>query len=125
MPRFLCAPLFVILFVTSCANRPHAWQIRDRMLLPPGKPRPIVLKAAQNCPSTDAIPARRSGSRVILSVNSETLGKQPPGWLAGWAADAEMGGCTKTGEGPALAERLLESAPQNLAAGYRLMHADH
>jgi hypothetical protein len=125
MRKALYAGLSVTLLCTGCAKAPVAWRIQNRMLVPPGTPRPVVLKGAKNCPSSDAIPAQRKGSRTILAVDSDTLGKQPPGWLAAWAANAEESGCVTSGAGPAVAERLLESAPQSLNAGYRLMHADH
>src|SRR5262249_45916094 len=114
-----------LLLCAGCANRPIAWRIQGRSLLPPGKPRPIVLKSTTNCPSTEAIPARHKGSHTVLAVNAEALGKQQPGWLAAWAADAETSGCVTQGQGEAVAERVLESTPQSLSAGYWLLHANH
>src|SRR5215831_5813042 len=117
--------LCFLLLCAGCAKSPMAWRIQGRTLLPPGKPRPIVPQSATNCPPTEAIPARHKGSRTILAVNAETLGKQQPGWLAAWAVDAETSGCVVKGQGEAVAEHILESTPQSLSAGYWLLHANH
>jgi hypothetical protein len=98
-----------------------AWRFEAQSLAAPGKPRPIVVKAAGDCPSSDAIAVRRKRRSAILTVNGDALAKQPPGWLADWARRAEEGGCVS----PALTESVLDATPLKLPLRYSLMHPNH
>jgi hypothetical protein len=115
-----------VLLATGCATRaPLAWRLERQTIVPPGKPKPVVVKTRGECASGEAIVARRKGGRVVLEVNRETLPAMREGWLADWAGRAEQSGCVPAGEGNALAERVLDNVPLGLAQRYRLMHPNH
>src|SRR5438128_1897785 len=97
----------VCLLLTGCAVRgPATWRVEGRVLAPPAGRRTIRLKTARNCPSNDAIAARRSRSGTVLTVNPEALAQQAPGWLASWSAHAEESGCVPADKGLAVAHRV-------------------
>jgi len=95
------------------------------MLVPPGRPRPIVLKSRAPCPVSEAIAVRRKGGRTVLTVNGEALARQAPGWLYTWSWHAEESGCVPAGEREAVAEQLLDAAPLALGTRYLLLHPNH
>src|SRR5437764_6185662 len=98
-----------LLSLAGCAVRgPVTWRVEGRMLAPPASRRPITLKTPGKCPSNDAIAARRSRSRTVLTVNPEALGRQVPGWLASWSVQAAETGCVPPGQELAIAHQILE-----------------
>ncbi len=92
------------------------------MLAPPAGRRAITLKTSGECPSNDAISARRSRSRTVLTVNPEALSRQAAGWLASWSVEAAEAKCVPAGQELALAHQILERATLELATPYRLLH---
>jgi hypothetical protein len=108
----------------GCAVRPAVWHVEGRTLYPPGRGRPIVVKTRGVCAAGDAIAVRRSRGRAQLTVNGEALARKEGGWLAVWSAEAETNGCVAQGDGLALADRVLESAPLGIGMPYRLMHPE-
>ena len=61
----------------------------------------------------------------MFTVNREALVRQPAGWLAWWIGQAEESGCVLAGQGRAVADRVLESAPLGLDMPARLLRNDH
>jgi hypothetical protein len=115
----LVLPLLVAI---ACSVRsPTAWHLEAQSLAAPAKPRPIVVKTAGECPSSEAIAVRRKRGSTILTVNGDALAKQAPGWLADWARRAEEGGCIS----PVLIESVLDATPLKLPLRYSLMHPNH
>jgi hypothetical protein len=115
-----------LLLSAGCAVRgPATWRVEGRVLAPPAGPRAITLRTHRDCPSNEAITARRSRSRTVLTVHPEALARQAPGWLASWSAQAEENGCVPAGQGIAISQRVLEQAPLGLGTPYRLLHVDH
>jgi hypothetical protein len=113
-----------LLVCAGCAVRPAAWRVEGRMLVPPVRSRPIVVKTHGLCVAGDAIAVRRSRGRAVLSVNGDALARQDAGWLAAWANHAEESGCVPEGGGLALAHRVLESVPLGVRIPYRLLHPE-
>src|SRR5882724_2040314 len=97
------------LLSAACAVRgPATWRVEGRILSPPAGRPAITLKTPGECPSNDAIAARRRGARTVLTINPEALGKQAPGWLASWSVRAAGTGCVPAGQEFALAQQVLE-----------------
>jgi hypothetical protein len=123
MSASLATLLALALFAASgCAVRgPMAWRLEAQTLAAPGKSRPIVIKTAGDCPSSEAIAVRRKRGSAILAVNGDALARQAPGWLADWARRAEESGCVS----PALPEAVLDATPLKLPLRYQLLHPNH
>src|SRR5689334_11259041 len=86
--------LFTAALLTGCATRQAAvWRVNGPSLVPPGKLGPVVLKTRGDCPTADAITPRRKGTRMLLTVDPDTLSRQAPGWLATWSWHAAERGC--------------------------------
>jgi hypothetical protein len=112
-----------LLLSAGCAVRgPATWRVEGRILAPPASRRAITLKTTGECPSNDAIAARRRGSRTVLTVNPEVLGEQAPGWLASWSVRAAVTGCVPAGQELAIAHQILEKSPLEVGTPYRLLH---
>lgn len=126
------------LLLAGCAARgPQTWRLapRDRSLVlaPPGIATPDVAQTrfaamapawrAACAPAGDAVLVQKRGPRVRVTVKREALVMQPAGWLAEWTAAAEAQGCLAQGAGMEFAMRILDSAPLDPSAAYRLLHA--
>jgi len=62
------------------------------------------------------------GKRLRVTVTRDALTKQPAGWLNAWTAELAAKGCLASGDGTKLAERIAETLPLELNAGFRLLH---
>src|SRR4051794_21888231 len=105
--------LALALLTVGCAVRgPQTYRLipRDKssVLIPPGVPGPDVSRRVLiaevapgpgTCSVSDAVEMRRKGRRPRLTVNRDTLLRQPPGWLSAWTADAESRNCVAPGQG--------------------------
>ena len=134
MNRKLLAAL--ALFLAGCAVRqplPATWRFTQRTLAPPGVATldqsqssfPLDLPGRGPCPTSDAVAVQRRGRRLTVTVLRDSLLKQPPGWLAAWAAAAEAQGCIPPASAALLTARILESLPLPPNAPLRLLRADH
>src|SRR4051794_13437088 len=109
--------IFAISFLTisGCAiKQPLTWRIEGQMLLPPGKPKPVVVKTSAPCPSSEVIATRRKRGGAVLTVRTDVIAKQPPGWLLEWVA-----GCVAPGDASSVARRVLDSTPAPVNLSYR------
>jgi hypothetical protein len=126
---------FVVFFSGCAARGPQAYRLipdgRVRTLVPPGvkgrESRATIVATVRawwpGCaPESDAIAVRGRKTQVRLTVNAGALAQKPAGWLAEWLAAAEAQGCLTGRESSDLATRILEAAPLDPAAAYRLLH---
>ena len=124
----------LLLLTAGCAVRtPATWRLVDQVLVPPGVADASVARrsftvqrsdARGACPRTDALGMDARKSELKVTVDRAALERQPRGWLAGWAVDAETARCIAPGQGPVFAARVLEAVPLPSAVTYRLMRAD-
>jgi hypothetical protein len=126
-----------VLLLAGCAARgPRTWRLvaqdRGQVLVPPGVataavPQTTFIVAAPSwragcAPAGDAVTIRKQGKRVRITVARDPLLKQPAGWLADWTAEAEAQGCLAQGTGLEFAMRIVDAAPLDPQAAYRLLH---
>lgn len=124
----------LLLVAAGCAVRPPAtWRLAGAVLTPPDVANASVAqrtftsqRAAAHgvCPRDEAVNVEAHKGRLKVTVNRAALEKQPKGWLADWAAQAETAQCVGSGQGEVLAERVLEAVPLATGTGFRLMHSD-
>ena len=137
MCRILAATLLLAFVTSGCAVRQTyrlVTQGAGRVLIPPGISRPDVGQRAFTtdiaaghgpcAPAEGAVAIQSRHGRVRVTVTRDPLLKQPPGWLAAFAAQAESQGCIAAGEGLKLAALIAESLPMDPRFAWRLLHAD-
>jgi hypothetical protein len=76
------------------------------------------------CSSSAAVVVHPRGRHLITTVSQPILATQSPGWLREWTDALEFQGCIATGEGPILAEQILESVPLDPRIAFGLLHAN-
>jgi hypothetical protein len=133
--------VWALLGAAACAVRRPSFEtyrlVREDagdVLIPPGLASPRVSRRTfATAITAGGSPCRLAGGgvaiqtrkdRVRATVNREELSAQPPGWLAGWAAEIEANGCVAPGAGSNLAERIAESLPLPPNAAFRLLHSN-
>jgi len=130
----------MIVLVLACAGcavrRPASYRLVARdgkaFLIPPGVASPNVTRRTiavhcayprGRCASAGGPAAiEERGKRLRVTVTRDALTKQPAGWLNAWTAELEAKGCLASGDGTKLAERIAETLPLELNAGFRLLH---
>jgi hypothetical protein len=137
MSRVLTAALLLLIVTTGCAVRQTYRLVKQNtgsVLIPPRISRPdvgqrtftadVVAGRGSCAPADGAIAIQSRHGRVRVTITRDPLLKQPQGWLAAWAAQAESQGCIGAGEGLKLAARIVESLPMDPRAAWRLLHAN-
>ena len=125
----------LVLFLSGCAVRqpvPPTWRYGERTLAPPGVATvdqaqstvQLKLPGRGTCADNDVLTILRGKGRITLTVHREALLRQKPGWLADWAAAAEVRGCIPAGAGSLLSARIVESLPLPPNAALRLLRGD-
>lgn len=141
MSRFrLRAAVFVLLAAAAgCVHRPSTYRLLAEpkpVLIPPGVANPDLARRTfvANIPpgpgpcaldGTAAVQLRLRKEKIRVTVNRDALLTEPPGWLADWGIRAEAQGCTASGSGQEMANRIAESVPLDPAAAFRLLNANH
>lgn len=129
--------IVVVLACAACAVRgPASYRLLTRngkaLLIPPGVANPdvtkrtIVVRCAYprgRCAAAGGpVVIEERGKRLRATVTHDALMKQPAGWLSAWTAELESKGCLAPGDGTKLGERIAETLPLELNAGFRLLH---
>jgi hypothetical protein len=137
---FRTALVFVVLAACcGCAARRVTSTYRlvrqsDRLvLIPPGISRVSLVRRSLilpvppgrgACTSIGGIEIRKRGKRLRATVAPDVLARQTPGWLTGWASDAEAAGCIAAGYGSSLPALIVDAVPLPLPVAWSLLHVN-